>query len=543
MKIPPASPHVRLRQRFTIALATLPAVALVTPAFAADSTWNVTTAGLFSTASNWTSGVPGAASGTTSTDIATFQRSALLTASRIVTFDTATNLGGITFDNTSAVAGRVFTVSAATLGGATPALTLSPNAVIENTGSGTNVSGAHTLDVALVLSGNTTFSNTYGNSVINIGATNGLSANSITTGTGLGNIDLTLTGTSTGGNLISLRLNQATGTTLRVVKEGTGFWQLNGPTTTSSTMTGGLLIRQGGVSIGRNSNLSIGSGAIVIGDETTTASDLRLSLGSSVNVSSAITVAASSAPNVIFERGGGSGAGTFSGSTTLARDLLVRQATTANQALNFNASSSLGGTGNIIVNTTVASAGTVNFQGSVNMAGKLTNQSTTGTGLVTISGLVGSSVTEIVQNSATSAMTITNSGNLFGKTTIDAGTLNVTGTGRLGTGDVTVNAGTLNLANNAALSDAATLLFGNSATINLNFAGFDTIDRLGSISGTFVSPGTYGASALNTFFGGSVFTGSGSLEVLSAIPEPSAFAALAGLGMLGFAAARRRAGR
>ena len=541
-----ATPSVRASShRLLYALGVLPAIGLIPAAQASNSTWNLDAAGNFSASLNWTAGVPGAASGTTSADIATFDRAPLLTASRNVTFDAARNLGGVTFDNDSAVAGRVFTLSAATLGGVTPVLSLSPNATIQNIGSGSSVTGANTIDVGMLLNGNTTFSNTYGTSVINIGMTSGASANSITTATDLGAIDLTLTGTSTAGNLLSLRLNQASGTTLRLVKEGTGFWQLNGPTATSSNMTGGLLIRQGGVSIGRTSTLPIGSGSIVVGDNTTTAGDLRISTGSGVTVSNAITVAGSNATNVFFERGGGGGAATFSSNITLARDLVLRQGTSANQALNLNSASSVTGTGNLIINTVVAggSAGAINLQGGINMTGLLINQSTTGNGTVTVSGLLGSNVTEIIQNSTTSTMAISNGNSTYGATTVSAGTLSATGSGRLGTGDITVASGaTLTLANSAAIQDSSAMFFGSTSLINLNFSGADTLSMLAinALAPTYITPGTYTASQLNTFFGGSVFAGTGSLNVLSSIPEPSSFAALAGLGILGFAATRRR---
>jgi hypothetical protein len=160
-----------------------------------------------------------------------------------------------------------------------------------------------------------------------------------------------------------------------------------------------------------------------------------------------------------------------------------------------------------------------------------------------VTGKILSNVTEVVQNSATSAMIIANDNNTFNKTTISAGTVSVT-TGRLGTGDVNVASGaTLTLGNVAGLQDTSTLFFGSTSTINLNFTGIDTVNMLASIGGAYASPGTYTAGQLNTFFGGSVFGGTGSLAVLSAIPEPSSYAALAGLGILGFSASRRRARR
>lgn len=523
------------------ALAAMPVAGLVNSARAANSTW-LDVAGTFSTPGNWSAGVPGADTGTTSTDIATFQRSSI-TASRVVTFDAARNLGGITFENSSSTAGRVFTLSAATLGQATPTLTFSPNAVIQNTGSGTATTGTNTMDIAMLLTGNTTISNTYGNSVFNVGMTSGASANSITTATNLGDIDLTLGGTSTGSNLFSMRINQAAGTSVRIVKEGTGFWQVNGPTATAGTMSRGLLLRQGGLGIGRSSALPFGSGPLVIGDSSTVAGELRVNLGSGINSNSAITVANSAATSVAFERGGGSGAGTYSGTIGINRDVIFRHSGTANQALNVTGA--ISGTGDVYVTTTAASPAPVNFTtGGLNHSGKFINNSTSASGLVTVSSLIGSTVTEVVQNSSTSAMAISNSTNAFDKTTLSAGTLSVTGSGRLGTGDITIsNGATLTLSNNSSIQNTSAMFFGSTSLINLNFTGVDTLSMLASLGGTYISPGTYNITQLNAFFGGASFAGTGSLEVLSAIPEPSSFAALAGLGILGYAATRRRARR
>jgi hypothetical protein len=62
-----------------------------------------------------------------------------------------------------------------------------------------------------------------------------------------------------------------------------------------------------------------------------------------------------------------------------------------------------------------------------------------------------------------------------------------------------------------------------------------------SIVGKYLDAGTYDAAALNTFFSTSVFNtaGAGSITV-SAIPEPSTYAAFAGLLGLAVASVRRR---
>ena len=81
------------------------------------------------------------------------------------------------------------------------------------------------------------------------------------------------------------------------------------------------------------------------------------------------------------------------------------------------------------------------------------------------------------------------------------------------TGNTTVDAGTLSLGNgttNANLSDGATVSIAFGATVNLNFAGTDTVGKL-VIDGNTMSGGIYDSSH-PTY--GSYFTGTGSLTVL-----------------------------
>lgn len=515
-------------------------------AHAANSTWTLDAAGNFSDPLNWSAGVPGTAgTGTGSSDIATFLRSNI-TASRLINFDANYNLGGLTFDNdnTSAVA---YQIGGATFGGATAGdLTLSPSAQILVTGAGATNS-THGVDANIVLAGNASIVNDFGTSVFQFGNSSGTSANALTTAASLGNVDLILGGTSTGSNLMSMRLNEGAGTTLRLVKEGTGSWQLNGKSSGTQGLTGGLLIRQGTVSVGRSSALSIGNGTIVLGDGATASGNLTLLTGSGVTLTNNIAVASSAATNVIIERQGTGGDSIYQGTITLDRDLVLRQNSTGTaRNLNIASNSILTGTGNVVIDTTRSGAtgvvtlggGSFSGAGSINMTGQLINQSTTGADGVNVTGKILSNVTAVVQNSATSTMTVSNAANAYGETLVSAGTLVVSGSGKLGTGDVSVAGGaTLSLSNNATINDTSDLLFSDLAAINLNFSGTDTIGALGNTStSTFIGIGTHDATALNAFFGGSVFGGTGSLQV-SAVPEPVTVgliaAAAAGLILLG----------
>jgi len=101
----------------------------------------------------------------------------------------------------------------------------------------------------------------------------------------------------------------------------------------------------------------------------------------------------------------------------------------------------------------------------------------------------------------------------------------------------------------------ASASFVKSATLNVWDVSASVVDfgvsgltpgvTLSSVSGTITQAGTYGASGLyagvnfRNGFGNTRFTTLDTFTA-SAIPEPSAFAAIAGLGVLGLAASRRR---
>ena len=446
--------------------------------FASDSAWNVNASGNFTDAANWTAGVPGLPAGnTTSTDVATFNRSTI-NATTTVTVDAPYNIGGITFNNNGSVAGGVYTI----FGNATNALTLSANAVIQNIGSQT---GGSTLNATLVLSGNTTFSNTNGNGGGNLQFGVNAGVRSMAASGGLGNVFLTFTGNNTSANNLAYSTyNQGAGTTLGIIKDGTGSWQLNN---IGGNMTGGILVKNGTLGFGQSAAASLGT--ITLGDGSSSG-NIVIGAGSGVTINNNINVASSSATTVVLSRTGGSGAGSYAGNITLSRDLVLRHGTNANQALALTAASAVTGSGNLVVNTTVAGAvGAVNLQGSVNMTGQLINQSSTGTGMVTVSGAIGANVTGVVQNSATSNMTLSNAANAYtGNTTITAGTLFLSGSGNLGDSNLVMNGGTLNV---TGITGAGyTIASGKSVT------GIGTIVTTGkdfTVNGTLApgaSPGT-----------------------------------------------------
>ena len=124
-----------------------------------------------------------------------------------------------------------------------------------------------------------------------------------------------------------------------------------------------------------------------------------------------------------------------------------------------------------------------------------------------------------------------------GLTKNGTGTLTLTGANTF-TGDIVVNAGTLSI-NSAFINDAADVSLFTGSVFNLNFVGSDSIGYL-YINGVSQAIGTYGGIGSGAAFESVFFTGGGLLNVTSAVPEPSAFAAFAGLAALGFVGSRRR---
>jgi autotransporter-associated beta strand protein len=114
-------------------------------------------------------------------------------------------------------------------------------------------------------------------------------------------------------------------------------------------------------------------------------------------------------------------------------------------------------------------------------------------------------------------LTLTKANTYAGGTTINAGTLNVTGSIA---GNVTVNGGVLKLGSTTALASGATLTLPGSPSasqVNLNFSGTQNIAAL-YFGTTQMAAGTWGASGAQ--HNNAAFTGSGLLNVASG-PQPT----------------------
>jgi autotransporter-associated beta strand protein len=219
---------------------------------------------------------------------------------------------------------------------------------------------------------------------------------------------------------------------------------------------------------------------------------------------------------------------------------------------------SAGGTftgGNAIL-TAVSLGGSATVSGDMEFAGGFgffgsSAKRLTVIGNVTISSTISSTGTANVGDALIKAgsgkLTLTTTNDYTGGTQVLAGTLEVANGGALGQGDVTVAAegavaAVLRLDSNTSIDDIANLFILNGSgisQIDLNFDGTlsEIVNSL-TINGTSIAPGTYSAADLPDYL-----TGTGTLTVLSAVPEPAPMALLTlGAGAI-LLVGRRRARR
>ena len=238
----------------------------------------------------------------------------------------------------------------------------------------------------------------------------------------------------------------------------------------------------------------------------------------------------------IFNHNGGnvtfySNGGTTVGGTGIIR--LGQDGDTGTYVYNLN-----GGvlTTNGVAKTAAGASGTFNFNGGTLKAGS--SSATFMTGLTGAVVQAGGAVIDSNGFSITIGQALTDGGGDGGLTKLGAGTLTLTGANTF-TGDIFVNGGTLSI-NSAFINDGADVSMVTGSIFDLNFSGSDTIASL-FINGAPQAIGTYGGVGSGATFELSAFTGTGLLNVtVSAIPEPSSFALLAGCASLGLVATRRR---
>ena len=340
-----------------------------------------------------------------------------------------------------------------------------------STGDTTIGTGNITGSGPLILNSNTTSSITVSAASIN-------HTGSITnSGTGAGAV--TISGTI-GTNITSVYQNSPT-SQLILSKSG-------------NTFAGGLYINAGTVYDGGNNVGAFGTGTIYLGGIGSSASaTLQTGLNATATNNPIVVQAANPGATLTIQMvAGTTSSATLPGDVILNHDLVLKNPTTVAKTLTL--SGDIDGTGNLDIS--LSGLGNVTLSGaSINHTGTITN-SGTGTGTATISGAIGPKVTGIVQNSATSPMSISGTNTCSSNTTVSSGTLNIS---------------------SACLAGTSTVTLATGANMNLTFTGNDAIYAL-YIDGVRQAPGTWGAIGSAAAHTTALITGTGMLNVADTVP-------------------------
>jgi hypothetical protein len=347
----------------------------------------------------------------------------------------------------------------------------------------------------------------------------------IQVGTGsLNNIGIiTCTGTGTGGTILASVIG--TNVTSVVQNSATNSLTLS----SANTWTGGLKIKNG-VAIANISNSGTTSGAagpvasaITLGDS---AGGSASWLGNGFTITNPVTLASGAVGTLTMGNSSGISSPVFNGTISLNGNNLNLTSTGTTGGMTIGGGTT--GTGNITINSG-SSSGTVTLQtNSINNTGTITNTGVS-TGTTTITSVIGSSVTGVIQSSSSATLTLSGANTFSGGLDIKMGNViaNISNSGTTsGAAGPSGNAITLGDASgasanlvatsvtvsnpvNCASGAAGSLSITNSVTTNA-----PTFSGPISLNGNNLTISKIGTTAAFTVSGG--VTGSGNLTLNNA---------------------------
>ena len=292
-----------------------------------------------------------------------------------------------------------------------------------------NNAGAFSLNQLLVVPNQTVNLYSTGGSLLNFVSNAGTLPSITNAGTSTLTINSPITldanltvGASTSG-AITINSNITETAKSDIIKLGNNTLTLTG----SNTFTGNIYIKAGTLmdrqsSSGYVGNFGPNTATIYLGDATVGANATLQSGNNGFVCSNPIVVVSGGGTRTIQATPILGQNPNFGGNITLNNDLqLAYSGRNANNPLNI--SGNITGTGNITFASTGVCDTSINLIGaSINPVGAITNSSSSTRGNV-ISGAIGANVTDVVQNSATSALTLSGSNAFTGNLYIKAGTL------------------------------------------------------------------------------------------------------------------------
>ena len=518
---------------------------------AASQTWDGGSVanGNWSTVGNWLGDptAPGATSGTTNTDVATFNAAIANTWGNAVgnpiVIDSATqNIGGISFGGAT---GNYFIGST---GGNSLLLTSGGAIQILNTLTATNA--VETINAPLVIQGGGgtyTFANHSANG-------SGVGAGTLNFGGGItggaaGATVLTLSGTNTNANTISGIIGNGSATTMAITKSGVGTWKLTGANTYTgaTTINAGTLnldfsaagapasgiINNGAVSNATaNSALVLGGGTLLLtGKSATTSAQYFANTTLSANSGSTITLTQNGATSLTASLGAitRNAGSTFGFSNVPLTSGII--ATTANANVN-----GILGTWATVGTTTALQYATVNVSNQIvsytgataGTAGTLANVTSAADNysFAAAATLTGNITANTLRYTGGAATVANNGNNITLNGLMNAGTgstLSINGFGNLviGANQELVIAASKDITINTKIVDspggASSLIFnGSGSTLTLGNDNFYTAANTYS-GGTVINAGTInvGQRIQNAFGSGPITVNTGAKLVLN----------------------------